>query len=400
MPTVLINGAGIAGPALAFWLTKSGYQVTIVELADGIRPGGQTVDLRGAGGDVVERMGLIDQMRQRSLDQRGVAWIKADGSRRAEMPVTAFNGNGLVSKLEILRGDLVDVLYQATNAQTDYRFGTRIEELGQTQDAVTATLSDGSTVSADIVVGCDGPHSAVRRLVFGPEEQFVKPLGGYNAWFTAPDTVGLDGWYLMYQAPGLNASMRPSHDPALCKAGLAFRSEPLTYERRNADEQRALLATYFAGAGWQCDALLSAAQTADDFYFDAFAQVHMPTISQGRVTLAGDAGYCASPLSGMGTSLALVGAYVLAGELGSAKSLDAERIQVALKRYEAVMRPYIQRCQGLPNGVDGYLPKSSSDITITAQVMKWMQRWPFRSFAEKKWFTTADAIDLPDYAAP
>jgi 2-polyprenyl-6-methoxyphenol hydroxylase-like FAD-dependent oxidoreductase len=397
-PTVLISGAGIAGPALAFWLTKSGYRVAIVELADGIRPGGQTVDLRGAGGDVVERMGLIDQMRQRSLDQRGVAWIKADGSRRADMPVTAFNGNGLVSKLEILRGDLVDVLYQATKDQTEYRFSTRIESLDQNDDAVRATLSDGTTLSADLVVGCDGPHSAVRRLVFGPEEQFVKQLGGYNAWFTAPDTVGLDGWYLMYQAPGLNASMRPSHDPALCKAGLAFRSEPVTYDRRNADEQRALLTTHFAGAGWQCDALLTAAATADDFYFDAFAQVHMPTISQGRVTLAGDAGYCASPLSGMGTSLALVGAYVLAGELGPADSLDAQRIQAALQRYEAVMRPYIDQCQDLPNSIDTYLPKSASDIAITAHVMKWMQRWPFRVFAEKKWFTIADAVDLPDYA--
>ena len=287
----------------------------IVELADGIRPGGQTVDLRGAGGDVIERMGLIDQMRQRSLDQRGVAWIKADGSRRAEMPVTAFHGNGFVSKLEILRGDLVDVLYQATKDQTDYRFNTRIEDLNQSADAVQTTLSDGTTVSAELVVGCAGLIRAA-ALAFGPEEQFVKPLGGYNAWFTAPDTVGLDGWYLMYQAPGLNASMRPSHDPALCKAGLAFRSEPVVYDRRNPDEQRALLAKHFAVAGWQCDALLAAAATADDFYFDAFVQVRMPTISQGRVTLVGDAGYCASPLSGMGTSLALVGAYVLAGELG------------------------------------------------------------------------------------
>jgi len=397
MSSILISGAGIAGPALAFWLTKHGHRVTIVEIADGVRPGGQTVDLRGAGGDVVTRMGLIDQMRQRSLDQRGVAWIKADGTRRADMPVTAFNGNGLVSKLEILRGDLVDVLYQATKDHTEYRFGTRIEELSQGADAVQAMLSDGTTLSADLVVGCDGPHSAVRRMVFGPEEQFVKPLGGYNAWFTAPDTVGLDGWYLMYQAPGLNASMRPSHEPTLCKAGLAFRSEPLTYDRRDADQQRALLATHFAGAGWQCDALLSAAARADDFYFDAFTQVHMPTVSQGRVTLVGDAGYCASPLSGMGTSLALVGAYVLAGELGSADSLDAQQIQAALRKYEAVMRPYIDRCQGLPNGVDGYLPKSTTDIAVTAQVMKWMQRWPFRSVAEKKWFTTADAIDLPDY---
>jgi 2-polyprenyl-6-methoxyphenol hydroxylase-like FAD-dependent oxidoreductase len=396
-PHVLISGAGIAGPALAFWLNKSGYLVTIVELADGIRPGGQTVDLRGAGGDVVERMGLIDQMRQRSLDQRGVAWINADGGRRADMPVTAFNGNGLVSKLEILRGDLVDVLDQATKDQTEYHFNTRIEDLNQNEDAVQATLSDGTTLSADLVVGCDGPHSAVRRLVFGPEEQFVKPLGGYNAWFTAPDTVGLGGWYLMYQAPGLNASMRPSHDPSLAKAGLAFRSEPVAYDRRNIDEQRALLTMHFAGAGWQCDALLAAAEQADDFYFDAFGQVHMPTISRGRVTLAGDAGYCASPLSGMGTSLALVGAYVLAGELGRAGSLDASGVQAALQRDESVMRPYIERCQDLPHGIDGYLPKSASDIAVTAAVMKWMQRWPFRSFAERKWFTTADAIELPDY---
>jgi 2-polyprenyl-6-methoxyphenol hydroxylase-like FAD-dependent oxidoreductase len=170
------------------------------------------------------------------------------------------------------------------------------------------------------------------------------------------------------------------------------------YDRRNPDEQRALLAKHFAGAGWQCDALLSAAAEADDFYFDSFAQVQMPTISRGRVTLAGDAGYCASPLSGMGTSLALVGAYVLAGELGPADSFDGQRIPAALKRYEDLMRPYIARCQDLPNGIDGYLPKSASDIAITAQVMKWMQRWPFRSFAEKKWFTTADAIDVPNYS--
>ena len=141
------------------------------------------------------------------------------------------------------------MLYQATKEHTEYRFNTRITELSQTADAVEATLTDGTKLSADLVVGADGPHSAVRRLVFGPEEQFVKPLGGYNAWFTAPDTVRLDGWYLMYQAPGLNASMRPSHQPKMCKAGLAFRSEPIAYDRRSPDEQKALLTQYFAGAG-------------------------------------------------------------------------------------------------------------------------------------------------------
>jgi 2-polyprenyl-6-methoxyphenol hydroxylase-like FAD-dependent oxidoreductase len=397
-PTVVISGAGIAGPALAHWLSAADYRIVVVELADGIRPGGQTVDLRGAGRAVVERMGLMDQVVQRSLRQRGVAWVRADGRRRADMPVEAFHGNGFVSKLEILRGDLVDVLYRHTAERVEYRFDTRISSLEQSDHGVEVTLADGTTLSADLVVGADGPHSAVRRMVFGPEEQFVKPLGGYNAWFTAPDTVGLDGWYLMYQAPpGLNASMRPSHDPANAKAGLAFASEPIAYDRRDLDQQRKLLAERFTGAGWQCDALLEAAADADDFYFDEFAQVHMPTISNGRVTLVGDAGYCASPLSGMGTSLALVGAYVLAGELGSADSLGNDRIRLALQRYQTVLRPYIDRCQDLPAGIDGYAPKSASAIAITAQVMKWCQRWPFRSVAEKTWFATTDAIELPDY---
>jgi 2-polyprenyl-6-methoxyphenol hydroxylase-like FAD-dependent oxidoreductase len=288
-PTVVISGAGIAGPALAHWLSAAGYRV-VVELAPGIRPGGQTVDLRGAGRAVVERMGLMDQMLARSLEQRGVAWVRADGSRRADMPVAAFHGNGVVSKLEILRGDLVDVLYQHTAERVEYRFDTRISSLGQS-DGVEVALTDRTTLSADLVVGADGPHSAVRRMVFGPEEQFLKPLGGYNSWFTAPDTVGLDGWYLMFQAPpGLNASMRPSHDPAKVKAGLAFASEPIEYDRRDLDQQRRLLAERFSDAGWECDALLEAAADAEDFYFDEFAQVHMPTVSNGRVTLVGDAG--------------------------------------------------------------------------------------------------------------
>ncbi|OBK20842.1 FAD-binding monooxygenase [Mycobacterium asiaticum] len=392
-PTVLVSGAGIAGPALAFWLSRNGYHVVVVELADGIRPGGQTVDLRGAGRAVVERMGLLDQMRARCLTQRGVAWVKDDGSRRAEMPVEAFHGNGMVSELEILRGDLADVLYQATVDTTEYRFGTRVIELTQSADEVTATLSDGSTVCADLVVGADGPHSAVRRLAFGPEDKFVRPLGGYNAWFSAPDPVGLDGWYLMYQAPGgLNVSVRPSHDPSIVKAGLAFRSDVISYDRADQDAQRELLADRFAGAGWHSEALVAAARDADDFYFDAFAQVHMESWAAGRVVLVGDAGYCASPLSGMGTSLALVGAYVLAHELAAGP-------HGPLDRYHQVMRPYVARCQKLPNGIDGYLPKSAADIRITAMVMKYMQRWPFRPIAERKWFTTAEAVDLPDYAA-
>lgn len=397
-PTVLISGAGVAGPALAHWLAGNGYRVVVVEAAPGIRPGGQTVDLRGAGREVVTRMGLLPAMTQRCLFQRGIAWVRSDGTRRAEMPVEAFDGNGIVSTLEILRGDLADVLYQATRDAAEYRFGTRISALEEDESGVRATLTDGCVVEADLVVGADGPHSAVRQLAFGPEEQFIRRLGGYNAWFTAPDMIGLDGWFLMFQAAGgLNASLRPSHDTATAKAGLAFRSGPIEYDRRDPDAQRALLAERFRDAGWYCDELLTAAAQSEDFYFDDFVQVHMDTWSTGRVTLCGDAGYCASPLSGMGTSLALVGAYVLAGELGPAAALDTAGIGAALRRYETVMRPYVDRCQDLPAGLDGYAPMSERQIAGAASAMKWVQRWPLRPWAARKWFSTAESIDLPDY---
>jgi 2-polyprenyl-6-methoxyphenol hydroxylase-like FAD-dependent oxidoreductase len=143
---------------------------------------------------------------------------------------------------------------------------------------------------------------------------------------------------------------------------------------------------------------LAAAEEADDFYFDSLAQIHMPSWSSGRVTLVGDAGYCASPLSGMGTSLALVGSYVLAGELGPANSFDAQSLSATLIRYATVMRPYVDKCQDLPNSLNRFAPKTESDIASTAMVMKWMQRWPFRPIAAKLWFTKADSIELPDYS--
>ena len=281
-------------------------------------------------------------------------------------------------------------------------WSTRIVESEQSDDAAVATLSDSSTVRADLIVGADGPHWGVRRLAFGSEEKFLKPLGGYNAWFTAPDTVGLDGWFLIYQVPGgLNASMRPSHDPGIAEGIVGICSSPLDYDRRDLGGQRRtagrpvrrrrLAIRCFGRRG---------TRGRDDFYFDSFAQVHMDRWSTGRVTLVGDAGYCASPLSGMGTSLALVGAYVLAGELGAAEGarIDAKTLRAALNRYQTVMRPYVDCCQTLGNTMERYAPNSAADIAVTAMTMKYMQRLRIRNFAERKWFTTADAVDLPDYS--
>lgn len=398
VPTVLISGAGIAGPAAAFWFSRNGFRVVVVESAAGVRPGGQTVDLRGAGVQVIGRMGLSEPMRRRALFQRGIAWVRADGRRRAEMPVTAFDGNGPVSELEILRDDLVDMLYAATRDTVEYRFGTRIAELHPDGTGVTVALSDGTELRAALVVGADGLHSAVRRMVFGPEKRFLRRLGGYSAWFTAPDPVGLDGWYLMYQAPGgLNASLRPSREPGSAKAGLAFRAGPIDDDRHDRAAQWDLLAEQFAGAGWHCEELLLAARDAEDFYLDEFCQVHMDRWTRGRVALVGDAGYCASPLSGTGAGLALAGAYLLAGEVGPAAGCDADRLARALDAYDRRMRPYVDRCQDLPNTIDRFLPLTGKQIESNASAMKWMQRRPFRPLAARLWFRAAESIELPDY---
>ena len=392
--TVLVSGAGIAGPALAFWLHRHGFAPTVVEAAPGRRPGGQTVDLRGAGRTVIERMGLMPTVRAACVDQRGVAYVDATGRHLARMSVDALDGVGIVSEIEILRGDLADVLVDATRDDVEYLYGLRVTALAERADGVEATFSDGLVRHFDLVVGADGPHSGIRGLAFGPEEDVAQPLGGYMAWFTAPAPADLDGWYEMYNEPGLVASMRPDRAPGQVKAGLSFLSGPLTYDRRDLAAQRRIVADRFAGSGGPAPALVEAMATADDFYLETVAQVHLDRWSSGRVVLLGDAGYCPTPLTGMGTSLALVGAYVLAGELARADG-DHDR---AFTAYEERMRPYVRQGQELPpGGIEGYAPRTRFAIRLRVLSMRLMISRPLKGLAKKVFFSKADAIDLPDY---
>ena len=399
---ILISGAGIAGAAAAYWLREAGYAVTVVERAPTPRPGGQTVDLRGAGRTVMERMGLLDQIRAMSVTQRGIAWIDATGRHRAEMPVDAFDGNGIVSADEILRGDLGAILYEASRPGVSYVFDDTITALGQDSDGVLVTFEKADPRHFDLVVGADGLHSVVRRLAFGPGTSAVRPLGLLNAWFTTPVEIDLDNWYLMYNAPrGRVVSVRPGRLPGEQKAAFSFRSTE-TFSRGDATAQHGLLERIFADVGWAAPQLLRAARRAPDFYLDSMGQVRLDRWSRGRVVLLGDAGYCPTPLTGLGTSLALVGAYILAGELAASSAnttavADDAAIQGAFERYETLMRPYIEEGQELPpGGVDGYAPMSSLRIAVGWASMRWSQRWPMRSLMERI-FSKADAIDLPDY---
>jgi 2-polyprenyl-6-methoxyphenol hydroxylase-like FAD-dependent oxidoreductase len=391
---VLISGGGVAGSTLAYWLREHGFAVTVVERAPAPRPGGQTVDLRGAGRVVVERMGLLDQVRALSVDQRGLALVNSAGRMIARMPAELFGGQGIVSEIEVLRGDLGQVLYDATAADAEYLFDDTIRRLDEDEAGITASFEKSPPRRFGLVVGADGLHSTVRGLAFGPETEHVRPLGCYNAWFTVPDEFDLDGWLLMYNAPGgLVASIRPGRVPGEAKAGLSFRSAPLDYDRSDADEQRDILAARFAGAGWEVPRLLAGLRTAPDFFFDSIGQVRLGSWSSGRTALVGDAGYSPTPLTGLGTSLALVGAYVLAGELAAASGDH----RVAFGRYEEILRPYVTSGQKLPpGGVRGFAPSSALTIALRAASMRSMGRWPMRRMLAAQFAKAAD-VTLPDY---
>jgi 2-polyprenyl-6-methoxyphenol hydroxylase-like FAD-dependent oxidoreductase len=391
---ILISGAGIAGPALAFWLRANGFETAVVERAPAPRPGGQAVDLRGAGRTVVERMGLMDRAREIMLHQHGIRWVNDAGKVTAQMTVDQFGGEGIISEIEILRGDLGELFYSATKAETEYVFDDSITGLEQDDDGVTVTFEKSAPRRFGLVVGAEGLHSVVRGLTFGPESECVRPLNCYTAWFTAPAAPDLEDWYEMHNIPGGRvASVRPGRLPSESKAGMSFRSEPISYNRRDIDQQRDILTSRFAGAGRRVPWMLDAARQASDLAFDSLGQVHLEHWSKGRVALVGDAGYCPTPLTGLGTSLALVGAYVLAGELAAARGDH----RVAFPRYEEVIRPYVSKAQELPpGGVKSYAPDTAWKIRLQAASMRSMNRWPMRQIMARQ-FAKAGDITLPTY---
>ena len=386
---VLISGGGIAGPALAHWLALYGMAVTVVERAPAPRPGGHAVDLRGAGREVSERMGILPAVREHRVDERGVALVDARGRHTAEMAADLFGGDGMVAEIEISRGDLARILYDLTRDRCDYRFGDRITALAEDAGGIDVTFASGGTERFDLVVGADGVHSGVRALAFGREEQFVQYLGGHSALFSVPDPGDLGNWFHMYNAPGgLVAGLRPER-AGTAKASLSFIDPVPSYAGLTVPQQKQLVVDRMAGAGWKVPDLLAAVPSATDFYFDSIDRVHVPQWHRGRVVLLGDAGYCGSPLAGNGTSLAIVGAYVLAGELAEGNGPAA---------YQQEMAAYVAAGIALPpGGIGAFAPKSRAMIALRSLSWRSMNHWPMRPILTRQ-FARADAITLKDYA--
>ncbi|HEY9310063.1 MAG TPA: FAD-dependent monooxygenase [Microbacterium sp.] len=386
--TVLISGASIAGPALARWLGRNGFDVTVVEKAPRLRPGGQAVDFKGrTHRDVLTRMGVLTDVQAAQTARTDWRMVDAHDRVSAVVPGEFIGGD-----LEILRGDLTGILHRDSIGDAEYIFGDEIVAMTETATGVDVAFAGRAARRFDLVIGADGVHSAVRRLAFGSEEDLVEPLGCYYAVASGEVPLGgletrlPDGRAVAYgySTPGRLALLGGQKAPNL----FVFRAERPDYDRRDTSSQRRFLTDAYAGVGWRVPEALEAVATASDFYLDALTRTRMSTFTRGRTALVGDAGY-ANTLGGFGTGLAIVGAYVLAGELVAARG-DHE---TAFAAYDRRMRKPTRVAR---TGDAGPFLAPTSTWRIR------MRDWSFRNalmYRTMLWITDAFATDagLPAY---
>jgi 2-polyprenyl-6-methoxyphenol hydroxylase-like FAD-dependent oxidoreductase len=340
-------------------------------------------------------MGVLDQLRALRTDVRSAQVVDARGRRVASLDADTFGGR-THGDAEVLRGDLNRVLFELTADSVDYRFGESVAEIHDTGEGVEVTFAGGGTETFDLVIGADGLRSPLRSLAF--EGDPVRHLDHYVSIFSVPNHLGLDREELTYVGPGRTTLVYSTAGRTDAKAMFLWASGPLEYDPRDRAAQQRLLADAYAGEGWEVPTFLKAMDRATDFYFDALAQVHLDGWSRGRVGLVGDAAYGASPASGQGTSLALVGAYVLAGELATAGAGGG------FAAYERKMREFVRRNQALgPANVKRMVMRTDRQVRVSMRMLSIMGKLPGRdrmlSAMMAPLHKAANAIDLPDYGS-
>jgi len=361
---VLISGASIAGTTLAYWLGQHNFSATVVERHPGLRPGGQAIDVRGPALTVLERMGLLEAAADRKTRIQGSSVVDRDGNELSRDTESTPTGGPIDNPdIELLRDDLVELLHEATLPRTEYLFGDSIATLDNRGPGVDVTFESGSTRTFDLVIGADGLHSNVRKLVFGPEDRFIRRLGTHAAIFTVPNFLDLDYWQMWHYGDSTMAGVYSARNNAEARAMLGFTDDELRLDYRDTEAQFAEVKRRMSDDGWVRPQLLQYMRNAPDFYFDEMAQIVMDHWSIGRVALVGDAAYCCSPLSGQGTSVALLGAYVLAGELKRATQRDWVDHGLAFANYFKRFHGYIVRTQFLAtDNIPGGAPISQEQF--------------------------------------
>jgi 2-polyprenyl-6-methoxyphenol hydroxylase-like FAD-dependent oxidoreductase len=364
--TALVSGASFAGLATAYWMNELGYRVTLIEVANGLRKGGTPVDIEGVTIDVLTRMGMIDAVRARALPPRALEFKDVDDGTVGVLTAGSDSDDRPRDKYEIHRDDLLEILFGALDGSADVVFGASIEHLEDGPDGVAVTFRDGSRHSYSLVFGCDGNRSNTRRLVFGDSAPFSYFMGGYFFIKVVP-TAGLLPANVshIFSVPGRTALLNGYDDQT--DIALAFRTErEIEYDYRDRAQQRRMVHDHFDGLGWKVPALLEHVDADDDFYFDKINQIRMPIWAKGRVALVGDAGYCVSPVAGMGGSVAILGAATLADAL-QRNDLDHAS---AFQEYDDKLRPFVEEIQEKAASVGMAVMFPSDDAEITERNRK------------------------------
>lgn len=380
---ILVVGASLAGPAVCYWLKRFGFSPTLIEKHHEIRKGGYAIDIRGIAVDLAKQMGIYDKCCEMRTQLQSGRYVDAMGNTLFEEEGEKF-GFRQGEEVEVVRGDLVQILMD-TIPDVPCHFDQSIQDIQQTDDGVTVTFKDGRNEQFDLVIGTDGLHSSTRRLVFNQDEYTMLELGSYICIYTIPNYLKLKHAEIVFEKDQKLAQVNCDKNHDIAHAGFLFRSTHQLKNIRDVAEQKAFLRETFTNLGWETNTLLSYLEETKDFYFDSITQVKMKDWSKGRVTLVGDAGYCASPLSGQGTSLALVGAYILAGELNKAKGDYAK----AFKQYHTLMNPFVEANQefGADNAKTFLIEEDVSEAVAEARLNSMMETLK----------VAANAITLPQY---
>ncbi|PMD92499.1 FAD-binding monooxygenase [Siphonobacter sp. BAB-5405] len=393
---VLIAGASIAGPTLAYWLHQYGFEVTLVERATSLRLGGQSIDVNGPARKIARLMGIEEEIRAANTGELGTHWVDKSNQVKASFP--REGAGSLTQELEIVRGDLVTILYEHTKEHVTYRFDDQISHLQQDDQQATVTFASGSTESYDLVIAADGIRSKTRQLMFGDEPVF-NYLGLCTAYLTIAKTETDPNWARWYTADDSRVLLLRPDRQGTTRASFSFLVPEEAYNQLDRANKKAILIERLAGAGWEADRLAQEVEKSEDIYLDGVGQIKAPRWSLNRFAMVGDAAYCPGPITGKGTTLAMVGAYILAGELAT-----HPQYADAFARYERIMRPYVESVQKLPPGVPRLAyPKTALGVSVVNTVMGILASEPVQKMArvlgssETEKEERMDGTPLPEY---